>query len=225
MPEGYGRSSGERLVLWLGYRKLHAEAAASSSQVARGQRTAVGLDDLAADGQPQPGPAALAAASGLVDLIEPLEDARQFIRRDSGSVILDVDGDPAGGAFGANGHALTAGGVLDGVVQQVGEDLRQAIAVADNRWQRRQGVVKDNSLIGGAQAEPLANGANQCGDIYRLPFEAHLSGIQPGQVEQIDDQPPQPVGLVVDHLSRVAGWRRHPQPYHPESPARNPGSR
>ena len=55
---------------------------------------AVGRDDVARDGEPEPGTAG-GAAAGAVHAVEPLEQPRQRVRRHAGGGVVEVDGKSA----------------------------------------------------------------------------------------------------------------------------------
>ena len=103
---------------------------------------------FAADGQAQPGAAVLARRAG-VGLLESLEDKPLLLRRDADARVLDGEGDHLLGlaqngvidAPARRGEAdtdlhMSLRSELDGVGEQVFEDLLQALRVAD------QGVRK-----------------------------------------------------------------------------------
>ena len=86
-------------------------------------------DDGAADGKAETGAAFLAGVGGL-DLAEAVEDAVELVDGDAAALVGDAQGE--GGRRGLDGDADEArnGGKLDGVREQVGEDLEDAVGVA-----------------------------------------------------------------------------------------------
>src|SRR5262245_21758703 len=95
------------------------EGHAAPGQVVGPDVAAVSLDDGLADGEPQPG-----AAGGVGrDAIEPLEDAGLFARRQPGTAVGHLDGDRLVGGRGDDADGAVGRGVLDGVVEQVDQDL------------------------------------------------------------------------------------------------------
>src|ERR1051325_3985759 len=97
---------------------------------ARGVKlSAVQLDQMTHDRQAQPEPAVLARARA-VGLAKALEDEGQKLRLDSRAGIADGDLDVRANAFESHLHAPVSGSKLDGVREQVPDDLLQAIRVA-----------------------------------------------------------------------------------------------
>src|SRR5690349_9077516 len=110
------------------------------------------VDDVADDGEPEAGPARLAAA-GVVDAVEPLEHPLEVARRDADAVVDHRDPDAL--AVGARAHLddRAAVGVLHGVVEQVREGGHELAPVAE---QSEAGVglgdvEGDARLLGGGQ--------------------------------------------------------------------------
>src|SRR6266702_1731248 len=66
------------------------ELAALAEHTAGADRAVQGLHEMLDDGQPEPGAAQL-ARPGLVDAVEPLEDARQVGLGDADAGILDFE--------------------------------------------------------------------------------------------------------------------------------------
>ena len=85
-------------------------------------------DDGAADGQAQPGAAFLAGVGG-VDLLEAAEDGLELVGGDSAALIDDRERDAVGAGPQHDGDCGAWRRKLDGVGEQVGEHLKQAIGV------------------------------------------------------------------------------------------------
>ena len=90
---------------------------------------AVLVDDGAADGEAEAG-AAHGAGVGGVDLLEALEDVFELVFGDAATEVLDFDDgfDVVDGA-GAELDLAAGGGELDGVGDEVGEGLEDAVGV------------------------------------------------------------------------------------------------
>ena len=86
--------------------------------------------NLAHNRQPETGAMMYAAGTGWVHLIKALKDMRQAFRRDARASIDDRGLDSISGRNGANGYPPTGWGVLQGVIDQVVEDLCQPVTVA-----------------------------------------------------------------------------------------------
>ncbi len=161
------------------------------------------LDQLARDGQPEPG-AAVFARHGAVGLLEGFEDARQ---RGGGNADAAVDhGEaqqhPAAAVAGAADrqvdHAVI--GELDGVADQIDEHLPQPPRIAAQ--QHRHVRIE---LPG--QFEPLFRGAHgvEVGEVLKQRQEVeidHLDGQLPGLdlrvVENVVDDRQQRIGAGAD---------------------------
>src|SRR5690606_22831455 len=98
---------------------------------------AVGFYDVLDDGQAEAGAAGGAAAAGL-DPVEALKDAGQVARRNAraGVGYGEPGAAPAAG-FHRDGDGAAPGGILEAVVQQVGEDLVQPLPVEPSRHMGR----------------------------------------------------------------------------------------
>src|SRR6516162_7080385 len=90
---------------------------------------AVRGDDAAGDAQTQPG-AALGPAAGLVHAVEALEDVRQMLRGDADPRVTDARHHRSALRLDLHLDHATRRRVLDGIVQQVVEDLPQPRRIA-----------------------------------------------------------------------------------------------
>jgi hypothetical protein len=98
------------------------------------------LDDREAEAR-----AAHFAAAAAVDAVEALEDARDVFGGDADAVVADFDeGVLAAGARG-DVDLATFGGVLAGVVDEVGDGALDVVGVA---LERRQGRIEVESTPG-----------------------------------------------------------------------------
>src|SRR5690606_8465012 len=92
---------------------------------------AVRLDDAARDGEAEAG----AGAAGAARLPERVEEARALLLGDARPGVRDAEDDVAAVARRAHGDAAALGRELDRVVDQVGEDLEDAVVVDGDGWQ------------------------------------------------------------------------------------------
>src|SRR5262245_30658649 len=92
------------------------------------------LDDVLHDREPEAGAAFLARAR-LVHAIEALEDPLLILLGDTGAGITHLAPDVSGSLAERNGHVTTLG-VLDRVVEQIGEHLLDATAIRHHRDRR-----------------------------------------------------------------------------------------
>lgn len=91
------------------------------------QAAVVQGDDGADQRQSQ---AVAGSAAGAVQADEAFQDVVAFVRRDAVAVVADADVDVFAALFGGEGDVAAAGGVFDGVVQQIGDGLGDKLAVA-----------------------------------------------------------------------------------------------
>ncbi len=170
----------------------------------------VGLDDRRDDGQAEAGAGAPGRSGGAhpagVGPGEALEDPIHDLRGDAGTVV--GDGDQRAVADGAQGglHPGPGRGVGPGVGEQVRDDLVQPELVrrhGDQLVGQRQGpgVV---GAGGPAVADRVDQQRVQVGglDVQRR------AGVQPGQQQQVLDEPRHPIGLRLHPRHRVRGVRR-----------------
>ncbi len=87
------------------------------------------LDDAAADGEAEAGAALLASVGGL-DLLEAVEDGVELVGGDAAAFVDDLEEDGVGGGLGVNADGGGGGRELDGVGEEIGEDLKDAVGVA-----------------------------------------------------------------------------------------------
>ena len=167
-----------------------------------------GARQAAGDGEPQPG-AALAAAHGILGLLELGEQRGQRVGRDAHAGVLDRDGDlqvvVVGGRLGggglADGHEHTARvGELDGVAEQVGDDLAHAHLVAQQRTRQRRidGPGDVDALLVGLRRQQLDHALHALVDRQRRGIELQLVGLDLGEVEDLVDQREQRARRALD---------------------------
>ena len=108
---------------------------------------AVGERDVFGDGQSEAGAAGF-TGTGFVDAVEAFEQARQVFGGDAGSEILNVEFDSefdsAPGGAGAEGDASAGTSVFHGIVNQVGKNLMNGLAIGEDQ---RQGFGRDIAIL------------------------------------------------------------------------------
>ena len=107
----------------------HVERGAGAEVALSPDGATVLLDDAAADGEAQAGAAFLAGVGGL-DLLEAVEDGVELVGGDAAAFVDDLEEDGVGGGFGVDTNSGGGGGELDGVGEEIGEDLEDAVGVA-----------------------------------------------------------------------------------------------
>src|SRR5690606_22767129 len=98
--------------------------------------TAVQLDEMPADREPEAEPAASSALDAFC-LTKALEDLRQEIRADAAPLVRDDEPRFARLRFEADGDPAAGVGELDRVVEEVRGDLTEAVGVPDDLAGRR----------------------------------------------------------------------------------------
>src|SRR5258708_25315096 len=93
-----------------------------------GDRSPMALDDLRHNVQPhaQAGDRSLLGTSGP---IEPLKNLVALFSRDANTMIVHPDGDRLWGGVEVHLDRLGVGRILDGIAEQVGEDLSQPVSI------------------------------------------------------------------------------------------------
>jgi len=172
---------------------------------------AVLLDDGAADGEAEAGSAFLASVGGL-DLLEAIEDGVEFVGGDAAAFVADFEQDGIGGGLGLDADGGGGGGELDGVGEEVGEDLEDAIAVAvevegvgagAGGWFLEDDV--DGSVVGhaghgvGGLLDEVAEGA-------AAELEWGAAGLHTFEVEDVVDEADEAVGVGDGDAEEVLGF-------------------
>ncbi len=176
------------------HRQVEDEGGAFGELAFEGDGGGQQVGELFADGQAQPG-AFAAAGDGAVELAELFEDLLLFGRADARAGIGDADAD--GGVVGllsADLDAAAFGGELDGIAQEVVQDLLDLLRIGIDQRQAVGDVQAhlDHLLLGQRRKErhqPL----QQVRDTGLLDAQLHLAGLGFGQVQQ-----------VINHVQQIA---------------------
>ncbi|MNQ36956.1 hypothetical protein D3C85_504880 [compost metagenome] len=144
---------------------------------------------VARNRQPQPR-AAVAAAGGAVGLVEGVENLVLLVVGNADARILHLEAHPAVRAAAhvqAHGTRIRK---LDGVRQQVFQDLLEALAVADERRRRvrRHLDVKNEFLLLRLGAEQHLHAAEQFVERHGFRRQFQLACLDLGNVEDIVDE-------------------------------------
>ncbi len=155
------------------------------------------------DGQSEAGAAGLPGPR-LVGPVEALEDALLGVRGDADAPVGHRDLGVGVGAASAHRHGTARVRVGHGVVQQVGQcGDQQGVVTVDPE---AAGPVGADPDVGGVGREPgPAQGLGDDGvDVHHGEFGQPLGTLQPGERDQLGDQPAQPGGLPQDLLAEPA---------------------
>ena len=202
---GFGGGRRRRRRRRFQQRQAHREHAALSRPVAVGvDLAALHFKQAAHQGQAY-AYAALGHAGSLRRLGEQVEDARQDIGRHAAAVIRD--GDQHLGALAPRPQAdfPATVGVLGGVAQQVGDDLRQPHRIRVHR----QGVVGhlEQQLMVCRIQQGLAgleHAVQGCGHVDRFWPQLHLAARDARDFQQIVDQANHVIHLPLQQRQQVS---------------------
>ena len=178
------------------------DGGAGAEVALRPDGAAVLLDDAAADCEAETGAAFLAGVGGL-DLLEAVEDAVEFVGGDAAAFIDDLEEDGVGGGLGVDVDGGDGRGELDGVGEEVGEDLEDAIGVAVEEEGLGIGGLGDG---GGFELEVDGVGVGHgghgvdglLGEIAQgaaANLQRGAAGLHALEVEDVIDEADEPVGV------------------------------
>ena len=162
-------------------------------------------DDGAADGEAEAG-AAHGAGVGRVDLVEAFEDAFELVFGDAAALVADLEfGLVAVDAACAQVDLGIGRGELDGVGDEVGEGLEDAVGVGPDI--DPLGVEGDAELgLGGAGLLQAGGAAEEVVGGTHGVVELGLAGAYALEFEDVVDQPDQAIGVSggdVEHLAEL----------------------
>ena len=152
-------------------------------------RAAHRLDEALGHGEPEPD----ATGGPVVQSLERVEDPQLGVCRDAGAVVDDLDADS--GAVGPGGEiGRPAGG---GEPHGVGQRRWQAPVRAGRGRCRPAAGRRAGRAVRVPVSPRSASGATSSSD-GRPHQRVDRPGLQPAQVEQVADQPVEPVGALLD---------------------------
>ena len=159
------------------------------------------LHDPLDDDQPEPG-AARVRARPLAAPEELGEELALLLGAHPDPRVVDDDLDRAVGRPGTDAH-LAGRRVLDRVRHEVPEHLDQAVAVAEDRWQRGQLLAEGQPVARGVDPERGGHLPEHGREVHQILAELDPSGLDLGDVEEVVDQRAQAVGALVRHLEEA----------------------
>lgn len=180
-------------------RQADGEGRALALATAGGDGATVGLDEFLDEGESDAA-ALVGARAGVLDPVEPLEEAWQLGGghpdagvgdRDDRVVVLTVHGDAD--------RALE--GELEGVAEQVEDDLLPHVPVDVDGLRQRWAVHREGQaglVDGGAEDAGQLRGGR--GQLDRFVAGPQVAGLDAGEVEQGVDESAQPQPVAVDDV-------------------------
>src|SRR5262245_25671966 len=165
------------------------------------------LDDVSDDGQAD-AQAAILARGRAVGLAKPIEDVRQKSGIDAYAGVRERDLDLALDAPEARFDAPAFIRELDGVREQIPDDLLQTVGVAEDHAVRRLNhLVQNDPFRFGAGPDDIDGGMKDVFDRDRLSVELEAAGDDPRGVEDVLDHLGLRLRALHYHLQRVARLR------------------
>lgn len=169
--------------------------------MSRGSRIrSTGATPVAPATHPCQAKTAARAGSRRVGLVEALEDVRQVPGRDTRTRVGHLDIAP--GTVGAGPHPDIAAAVLDRVAEEVGQDPLDPARV---RGQRDRLALHRDPVLPAPRAEQRGDHGP---DVDQPPLDRLGPGIEPGDLQQLLDQRPEPAHIADQQLNRAAGRDR-----------------
>jgi hypothetical protein len=144
--------------------------------------------------------ATLGAIEAAIDLGEELEHAVEHLARNADAAVPNAQKGVIAIAVNVDAHRAALLGVLDGVADQVADDLLEAHPVATNELQRLDiGRVVERLALRGRVVRVEAV-SDDLREVDGLGVEDDLAVGDARDVEQIVDQPREVVRLAIDHV-------------------------
>ncbi len=166
------------------------------------------FDQRLADRQPQAGAADI-AGRGAVDLLEFFKDPPVVLRRDAAALVAHGEADRARGRLGRERHTLRGDRELDRIREQVRQHLERAITIGAHRRQFvGQHQIDRDTATGGKRRDALRGGAAQLAGVKRHAPKRNRPLLDLGDIENVVDQPDQPLAVVERNREQLAGARQ-----------------
>mmetsp|Transcript_21109 Transcript_21109/g.81934 ORF Transcript_21109/g.81934 Transcript_21109/m.81934 type:complete len:515 (-) Transcript_21109:2778-4322(-) len=185
---------------------LKAEAAAlpRPGAVSR-QASSQQLGQRAADGQAEAGAAVLPRGAGL-GLLVALEQPPQRLGRQSDARVAHLKDEPVCAAPPHDQPHLALRRELDGIGQQVQQHLAQPGRVGEHRLRQlgRRVQHQRHALLGGPEPHDVHAAIEQRTQPHRQSLDAHLAGLDLGEVQDVVDHRHQRLGRVANGLGLFA---------------------
>src|SRR5215831_7211257 len=189
-------------------REIENDAAAARPPRLGPDGSTVELDDRPCDREPEAGAAWSRSARG-VQPVEAVEDALDVTGGHTGAFVADLDPDAAGHGRTAHPDLRARRAVPDGVGEEIGQDLMDPLWIADPG----QPVVHvgDDPYPGVDRANLGRGGLDRLRDQEVLPVNPDRTRFELGQLQQLVDQPAQPLdalehggdGFLIERLDTI----------------------
>jgi hypothetical protein len=174
---------------------VHDDPGAAAWRVEDRDLAAVGPGDAVDEVEAEAG-----AAAGAVAGPELGEHAPAHLEWDALALVVDGEADAVGGPalveprFGLDAHRTAA--VADGVLDDVGDDLGELVGVDVDLGQLGRRLELD--VVGGTGLDVRDDPLEQDTYVGAAPGQAEPPGVETRHVEELGDQPAEPVGVRVD---------------------------
>ncbi len=191
----------------------HNVEGGAGAEVALGpDGAAVLLDDAAADGEAEAGAALLAGVGGL-NLLEAVEDGVELFVGDAAAFVGDLEENGVGGGFGEDADGGGGGGELDGVGEEIGEDLEDAVGVAVEEeglgggglGRGEGGEFEVNGVGVGHAGHGLDGLLGELAEGATADLEGSAAGLHALEVEDVVDEADEAVGVGDGDAEEVLG--------------------
>src|SRR5688500_12807749 len=176
--------------------------------------SAVRLDDLLRDGEPEPG-ARHRSRSLIVRLIELLEDVRQLLRRDPGARVTHLDLHVMVRWGRGQLHGAARWSELEGVREQVAHDFVDAIGIP-LYFLGKPIAHRDPELdaaLYGQHVEGALELVEQGGEMDRARLDAPAARLESRHVQQLSGQPRERAPLRLDRREDLGLFARERSVY------------
>jgi hypothetical protein len=156
------------------------------------------------DGQAEAGAAGGAHVGGAATR-ERFEDAVEFIGRNAGAAVLDLELRHFALVFQAQ-HDAAAGGELDRVAEQVDQNLAQPARIGAHAGGKfaKLLVVEGDALVARLRFEHRNDFLDEAGEVERTCIQRQLAAFDAGDVQRALDQRQQMVAAAPDDADRLA---------------------
>lgn len=163
------------------------------------------FDDVLGDGQAEAGAANFTRASGI-DAIESLENARLIILRDADSRVRHCKDYKLTTGCCADFDTPARSRVLDGIVEQISQDLAKQAGVSAHARQisLRMRSTQGKLFLTGSQPHGFDARFNQVARIDGLEINFYLPGFDARELEKVISQTSEARGVRTDNLDEVA---------------------